>query len=165
MGKFIFSAFSRRQFNRHSLLIIIFPVFKAAYKEWEKPQSFLISNFLSVFGCCVFKLSFSLLCYRFLSFSSCWILNLCKKYFSFLLLFIMVYSIDSLDEFKNEFKIPSWVDLEHATLPADFFSLAEGHWFPSIFIAECGFTFPPNPFCLKFCQYFNIVPARVAPNT
>jgi len=58
----------------------------------------------------------------------------------------MVYPVTSLDEFRNEWNISSSVELEHPTFPTDLFSLAGGHWFPSIFIVECGFTFPPNPF-------------------
>jgi len=55
--------------------------------------------------------------------------------------------------------------LEELSGPSDLFSLAEGHRFPSLFVAECGFSFPPNSLCLEFCQYFDIVPAKVAPNT
>jgi len=77
----------------------------------------------------------------------------------------MVYLIESLEKFCAEFAIPSWVILEEPPCPFDLFSLAEGHWFRSLFVTECGFSFPPNPLCLEFCQYFDIFPARVAPNT
>ena len=77
----------------------------------------------------------------------------------------MVYSVESLDKFRSDFSIPSWVILEELSEPSDYFRLAEGHWFPSLFVAECGFSFPPKPLCLEFCQYFDVVPAIIAPNT
>ena len=77
----------------------------------------------------------------------------------------MVYVIESLEKFRSNFSIPSWVTLENLSEPLNYFRLAEGHWFPSLFIAECGFSFPPNPLCLEFCHYFDVVPAKIAPNT
>jgi len=77
----------------------------------------------------------------------------------------MVYLIELLDKFRADFAIPSWVILEEPPYLSNLFSLAKGHWFPSLFVSECGFSFPPNPLCLEFCQYFDIIPARITPNT
>ena len=77
----------------------------------------------------------------------------------------MVYIIESLEKFHSDFSIPSWVILEVLSEPSSYFDLGEGHWFPSLFIAECEFSFPPNPLCLEFCQYFDVVPVKIAPYT
>jgi len=79
----------------------------------------------------------------------------------------MVHIVDenSLDVFREKNKSPSWVDLEIPRGPIDVYSLSKGHWIPTLFIAKYGVNFPPNPPFLEFCQYFNMVPARVAPNT
>ena len=49
----------------------------------------------------------------------------------------MVYTVESLEKFRSDFSIPSWVTLESLSEPSNYFNLAEGHWFPSLFIAEC----------------------------
>lgn len=79
----------------------------------------------------------------------------------------MVYIVEenSLEEFREKRKIPNWVVMGMVSGPCDLCALDEGHWLPNILIAECGVTFPPSKLFMGFCQCFDVVSTKVAPDS